>query len=60
MREFVKRHPQLVAWLALSVGMVAILLYMAKDVQLEPTQRAALVASTIGVAGLCVWIIGWE
>jgi len=40
--------------------MVAILLVAAKDVELLARQRAALVVSTIVLAGLCVWIINWE
>jgi len=54
------RHPRLAAWFALAVGMVIILLWSAKDVALLPTQLAALVIATIILAGLCVWIIGWE
>jgi hypothetical protein len=40
--------------------MVAILLWSAKDVGLLPGQMFALAGATILVAGLCVWIIGWE
>ncbi|MDO8670664.1 MAG: hypothetical protein Q7O66_04450 [Dehalococcoidia bacterium] len=58
--DFVKRHPRLTAWLILAIGMVAMLGYSAKDVGLLPTQMAALVVATIGLAGLCVWIINWE
>lgn len=60
LREFFGRHPRLGAWLALATGMVLILLWAAKDVELLATQRATLVVSTIVLAGLCVWIIGWE
>ncbi|MCL5961369.1 MAG: hypothetical protein M1358_19010 [Chloroflexi bacterium] len=58
--DLVKHHPMLVAWVALSIGMVAILLYTAKDVELLPTQRLALVLATIGLAGACVWILSWD
>jgi hypothetical protein len=54
------RHPRIAAWIALAVGMVIILLWSAKDVGLLPTQLIALVVATILLAGLCVWIIGWE
>jgi len=57
---FVKRHPRLAAWVVLALGMVAILVWSARDVGLEPGQWAALIVATIGLAGLCVWIIGWE
>ncbi len=53
-------HPRLLAWLVLAVGMVAILVWAAKDVGLLPGQWAALIVSTILLAGLCIWIIGWE
>jgi hypothetical protein len=47
-------------WLVLAVGMVAILLWATRDVALLVGQRLALIAATIGLAGLCAWIIGWE
>ena len=59
-RQFVVDHPRLSAWLVLAVGMVAILVWSARDVGLLPGQWAALIVATIGLAGLCVWIIGWE
>jgi hypothetical protein len=40
--------------------MVLMLLWAARDVGLLPRQLAALVVSTILLAGLCAWIIGWE
>jgi hypothetical protein len=58
--EFYNKHPKLVAWAVLAIGMVIMLLWSAKDVGLLPAQTVALVIATIGLAGLCVWIIGWE
>jgi hypothetical protein len=60
LKNFAAGHPRLAAWIGLAVGMVVILLWSAKDVGLLPTQLAALVVATILLAGLCVWIIGWE
>jgi len=60
LRTWIVQHPRLTAWLVLAVGMVIIVVLSAKDVGLLPTQMLALVAATIGLAGLCVWIIGWE
>lgn len=59
-RTFASRHPRLASWAGLAVGMVLILLWSAKDVGLLPSQLLALVIATILLAGLCVWIIGWE
>jgi hypothetical protein len=59
-KDFANRHPQLTAWAVLAVGMVIILIWSAKDVGLLPGQWAALIVATILLAGLCVWIIGWD
>jgi hypothetical protein len=58
-RNFAKHHPQIVAWIALAIGMVIILVWSAKDVGFTPSQWAALIVTTILLAGACVWIIGW-
>ena len=60
LKTFAEKHPKIAAWIALAIGMVIILLWSAKDVGLLPTQLLALVIATILLAGLCVWIIGWE
>ena len=60
MRDLWDRHPYLVSWMVLSVGMVAILLVASRDVALELSQRFWLIVATIGLAGLCVWILSWE
>jgi hypothetical protein len=60
LKGFVSHHPQLTAWAVLAVGMVIILIWAAKDVGLLPGQWAALIVTTILLAGLCVWIIGWN
>jgi hypothetical protein len=54
------RHPLLLAWLVLSIGMVAILLYTSRDVGLQPSQTFAMVVATVALAGACVWIISWD
>ncbi len=59
-RVLAGQHPRIVAWIALSIGMVIILLWAAKDVGLLPAQLFALAVATVVLAGLCVWIIGWE
>jgi len=59
-REFVTKHPRLTSWFVLALGMVIMLLWAARDVGLLPGQMIALVIATILLAGLCVWIIGWE
>jgi len=58
--ERLKAHPQLVSWVILAIGMVIILLFAVQGVALEPLQLLVLVITTIILAGLCVWIIGWE
>lgn len=59
-KGFLSSHPRIAMWIALAIGMVAILLWASKDVELLLRQRLALIIATVGLAGLCVWIIGWE
>jgi predicted tellurium resistance membrane protein TerC len=59
-KEWAGRHPRLVMWAVLAVGMVAILIWSARDVGLLPGQWTALIVAVVLLAGLCAWIIGWE
>ena len=59
-KEWASRHPRLTAWAVLAVGMVIILILSARNVGLVAVQWAALIVATILLAGLCVWIIGWD
>lgn len=58
-RDFFGGHPRLLSWLVLAVGMVAMVLWAAKDVGFLPHQWAALIITTVVLAGVCAWIIGW-
>ena len=60
LRTWVTQHPKLTAWIALAIGMVVVLIIAARDVGLLWNQWLFLILATIGLAGLCVWIIGWE
>ena len=60
LKQWVNVHPKLTAWIVLAIGMVALVVWSAKDVGLLAGQMIALIVATIGLAGLCVWIIGWE
>ena len=53
-------HPNLISWLVLAIGMVVIVLIAARNVGFNAGQWAALILATIGLAGLCVWIVSWE
>ncbi|MEA3397573.1 MAG: hypothetical protein U9R05_08945 [Chloroflexota bacterium] len=59
-KQFITEHPQWASWIVLSIGMVTILIWSARDVGLLASQWAALIAATIATAGLAIWIIGWE
>lgn len=60
LKAFAEKRPQITSWIVLAIGMVIILVWSAWDVGFEPQQWAALIVTTILLAGLCVWIIGWE
>ncbi len=58
-KSWINQRPNITAWIVLAVGMVAILVYEARDVGLEPTQWVWLIVITTLVAGACIWIISW-
>ena len=58
-KNWIKTHPNLSAWTVLALGMVAILVWEAKDVGLIGMQWFWLILITILVAGACIWIISW-
>ncbi len=60
LKRFWNEHPTLSNWLILAVGMVIILYFSARHVGFLPSQWMALMVATVGLAGLCAWIINWE
>jgi hypothetical protein len=58
--SWVRLHPRLAAWIVLALGMDLLVAYEARSVGLQAGQWVALLVATTLVAGLCVWIIGWE
>lgn len=60
MWTWAERHPNLATWAVLAVGMIVVLAWSARDVELAASQRFWLGAATVGLAGLCAWIISWE
>lgn len=59
LKNWIKKHPNLTAWLVLALGMVIILVVEARDVGLENSQWFWLIVVTILVAGAAIWIISW-
>lgn len=60
LKAFFDHHPRLASWVVLSVGMVILLLWATRGRDLAAGQLAWLAAATVGLAGACAWIIGWE
>ncbi len=60
LQQMYDKHPNLLLWVALALGMVVILAIAARSIGFTPGQWAALIAATVALAGLCVWIISWE
>jgi len=58
--RLIEAWPRLTAWIVLSVGCVALLVYEARDVGLTAGNWIALIVATVLVAGLCIWIVSWE
>jgi dephospho-CoA kinase len=60
LRTWIDEHPFLSMWAILAVGMVAIFLITARNVDLLPTQRLFMAIACVALAGLCTWIVSWE
>ncbi len=58
--RLIETWPRLSAWIVLSVGCIALLIYEARDVGLTVGNWIALIVATVLVAGLCIWIVSWE
>ncbi len=58
--RLIETWPRLSAWIVLSVGCIALLVYEARDVGLTVGNWIALIVATVLVAGLCIWIVSWE
>jgi len=58
--RLIETWPRITAWIVLSLGCIALLVYEARDVGLSAGNWIALIVATIGVAGLCIWIVSWE
>ena len=58
-KNWIKTHPNITAWIVLALGMVAILVWEARDVGLAANQWFWLIVVTTLVAGACIWIISW-
>ncbi len=58
-KNWIKKHPNITAWIVLALGMVAILVWEARDVGLAANQWFWLIVVTTLVAGACIWIISW-
>jgi hypothetical protein len=60
MRQLFERHPNLMTWLGLAVGMEVILVWSARDQEFTAQQWWWLSFATVVLAGACAWIISWE
>ena len=58
-KNWIKAHPNLTAWIVLALGMVLILIWEARDVGLAANQWFWLLVVAVLVAGACIWIISW-
>jgi hypothetical protein len=60
LRKLWGEHPNLTSWVVLALGMVIIVVVAARNAGFAAGQWTALIAATVLLAGLCVWIISWE
>ncbi|MCI0712616.1 MAG: hypothetical protein L0154_20845 [Chloroflexi bacterium] len=58
--SIIDRYPRISAWIVLSVGIVGLLIYEARDVGLTTQNWIVLILASILISGLCIWIVSWE
>ena len=56
----IDRYPRISAWVVLSLGIVGLLIYEARDVGLTTQNWIVLILASILISGLCIWIVSWE
>jgi hypothetical protein len=59
LRRFWEEHPRLSMWIGLAIGMVVIMVVSARHVGFTALQWVWLIVVTIGLAGVCTWIVTW-
>lgn len=58
--SIIDRYPRISAWIVLSIGIVGLLIYEARDVGLTTQNWIVLILASILISGLCIWIVSWE
>ncbi len=58
--QIIDQRPRISAWVVLSIGIIALLIYEGRDVDLTFTNWVALIVASVLVSGLCIWIVSWE
>lgn len=59
MKELFFKYQNLFLWLILSLGMIGILVFEAREVGLTFSQWFWLIFIVVLVAGACIWIVSW-
>lgn len=59
MKDLFYKYPNIFYWIILSIGMIGILVFEAREVGLNFSQWFWLIFIVILVAGACVWIVSW-
>lgn len=59
MKDLFYKYPNIFYWIILSLGMIGILVFEAREVGLNFSQWFWLIFIVILVAGACVWIVSW-
>ena len=60
LRDWLRRHPRLVAWVILSGALVAVVAFDTRSLGLRGARLLLLVLAALGVSAAAVWIVGWD
>jgi peptidoglycan/LPS O-acetylase OafA/YrhL len=60
LRDWLRRHPRLVAWVVLSAALIAVVAFDTRSLGLRGARMLLLVLAALGVSAAAVWIVGWD
>jgi peptidoglycan/LPS O-acetylase OafA/YrhL len=60
LRDWVRRHPRLVAWVILAAVLIAVVAFDTRALGLRGARMLLLVLAALGVSAAAVWIVGWD
>ncbi len=60
LRDWIRRHPRLVAWVILAAVLIAVVAFDTRALGLRGARMLLLVLMALAVSAAAVWIVSWD